>query len=136
MFLCNIALYSIRPCFYHQSHSQLGVVLVWLHPFVLSGVISPLISSSILSTHQPEEFILQCPFFLPIFLSAFIPSPKKGSTKDCSNYCTIALISHSSKVMLNILQARLQQYMNREMPDVQAGFRKGRGTRDHIANIC
>ena len=65
----------------------------------------------------------------------FIPIPKKGNAKDCSNYCTIALISHPSKVMLKILQARLQQYMNRELPDVQAGFRKGRGTRDQIASI-
>ena len=68
--------------------------------------------------------------------SVFIPTPKKGNAKECSNYCTIALISHTSKVMLNILQARLQQYVNRELPDVQAGFRKGRGTRDQIANIC
>ena len=67
--------------------------------------------------------------------SVFIPIPKKGNAKECSNYCTIALISHASKVMLKILQARLQQYVNRELPDVQAGFRKGRGTRDHIANI-
>ena len=67
--------------------------------------------------------------------SAFIPVPKKGNAKECSNYCTIVLISHSSKVMLKILQARLQQYMNCELPDVQAGFRKGRGTRDQIANI-
>ena len=67
--------------------------------------------------------------------SVFIPIPKKGSAKECSNYPTIALISHPSKVMLKILQARLQQYMNREFPDVQAGFRKGRGTRDQIANI-
>ena len=67
--------------------------------------------------------------------SAFIPMPKKGSAKECSNYCTIALISHASKVMLKILQARLQQYMNCELPDVQADFRKGRGTRDQIANI-
>ena len=66
---------------------------------------------------------------------SFIPIPKKGSAKECSNYHTIALISHASKVMLKILQARLQQYMNRELPDVQAGFRKGRGTRDQIANI-
>ena len=65
--------------------------------------------------------------------SVFIPIPKKGSTKECSNYCTIALISHSSKEMLNILQARLQQYMNCELPDVQAGFRKSRRTRDQIA---
>ena len=64
-----------------------------------------------------------------------IPIPKKGNAKECSNYCTIALISHASKVMLKILQARLQQYVNCELPDVQAGFRKGRGTRDQIANI-
>ena len=63
----------------------------------------------------------------------FIPIPKKGNAKQCSNYRTIALISHSSKVMLKILQARLQQYVNRELPDVLAGFRKGRGTRDQIA---
>ena len=62
--------------------------------------------------------------------------PKKGNAKECSNYCTIALISHASKVMLKVLQARLQHYVNREVPDVQAGFRKGRGTRDQIANIC
>ena len=68
--------------------------------------------------------------------SVFIPIPKKGNAKECSNYCTIALISHASKVMLKILQARLQHYMNCELPDVQARFRKGRGTRDQIANIC
>ena len=68
--------------------------------------------------------------------SVFIPIPKKGNAKECSNYCTIALISHASKVMLKILQARLQQYMNHKFPDVQAGFRNGRGTRDQIANIC
>ena len=68
--------------------------------------------------------------------SVFIPIPKKGNAKECSNYRTIALISHASKVMLKILHARLQQYMNRELRDVQAGFRKGRGTRDQIANIC
>ena len=67
--------------------------------------------------------------------SAFIPIPKKGNAKECSNYRTIALISHDSKVMLKILQARLQQYVNHEFPDVQAGFRKGRGTRDQTANI-
>ena len=68
--------------------------------------------------------------------SVFIPIPKKGNAKEWSNYRTIALISHASKVMLKILQARLQQYMNHELPDVQAGFRKSRGTRDQIANIC
>ena len=67
--------------------------------------------------------------------SVFISIPKKGNAKECSNFRTIALIPHASKVMLKILQARLQQYVNRELPDVQAGFRKGRGTRDQIANI-
>ena len=67
--------------------------------------------------------------------SVFIPIPKKGSAKECSNYGTIVLISHASKVMLKILQARLQKYMNCKLPYVQAGFRKGRGTRDQIANI-
>ena len=67
--------------------------------------------------------------------SVFIPIPKKGNAKECSNYRTIALISHTSKVMLKILQARLQQYVNRELPDVQAGLRKGRGIRDQTANI-
>ena len=68
--------------------------------------------------------------------SVFIAIANKGNAKECSNYHTIALISHASKVILKILQARLQQYVNRELPDVQAGFRKGRGTRDQIANIC
>ena len=68
-------------------------------------------------------------------MSVSIPIPKKGNAKECSNYHTIALISHASKVMLKILQARLQQYVNHELPDVQAGFRKGRGTRYQIANI-
>ena len=80
-------------------------------------------------------------FLLLLFLkknwkrSVFTPIPKKGSPKECSNYCTIALISHASKENLKILQSRLQQCMNCELPDVQAGFRKGRGTRDQIANI-
>ena len=67
--------------------------------------------------------------------SVFIPTPKKGNGKECSNYCTIALISHDSKVMLKILQARLQEYMSHNLPGVQAGFRKGRGTRDQIGSI-
>ena len=68
--------------------------------------------------------------------SVFIPIPKKGNARECSNYFTIALISQASKVMLKILQAKLQQYVNCELPDVQAGFKKGRGTRDQIANLC
>ena len=67
---------------------------------------------------------------------SFHSNPKESNTKECSNYSTIALISHASKVMLKIFQARFQQYVNRELPDVQAGFRKGRGTTDQIANIC
>ena len=67
--------------------------------------------------------------------SVYIPIPKKGNAKECSNYCTIALISHASKAMLKIFQARLQQYVNHELPDVQAGFRKGRGTRAQIAHL-
>ena len=69
-------------------------------------------------------------------ISAFIPIPKKCNNKECSNYHTIALMSQASKVMLKILQARLQQYVSRELPEVQAGFRKGRGTKDQIAHIC
>ena len=68
-------------------------------------------------------------------VSVFIPIPKKDNAKECSNYCTIAQFSHASKVMFKVLQARLQQYVNRELPDVQAGFRKGRGIKDQIANI-
>ena len=67
--------------------------------------------------------------------SVFIPIPKKSNAKECPNYCTTELVSHASKIMLKIPQARLQQYVNQELPDVQAGFRKGRGTRDQIANI-
>ena len=67
--------------------------------------------------------------------SVFIPMPKKGNAKECSNYCTLAHMSHTSKLMLKILQARLQQCVNQELPDVQTGFRKGRGTTDQIANI-
>ena len=69
-------------------------------------------------------------------MSVFIPITKKGNAMECSNYCTIAFISHASKVILKVLQARLQHYVNHELPDVQADFRKGRGTRDQIANIC
>ena len=66
----------------------------------------------------------------------FIPIPNKGNAKECSNYHTVALISHASKIMLKILHARLQQHVNQEIPDIQAGFRKDRGTRDEISNIC
>ena len=79
--------------------------------------------------------ILENPLKITKDASVFIPIPKKSNAKECSNYHTIALISHASKVMLKSLQVRLQQYVNHEIPDVQAGFRKGRGTRDQIANI-
>ena len=69
-------------------------------------------------------------------MSVFILIPKKGNAKECLNYCTVSLISHAIKIMLKILQTRLQQYMNLEIPDVEAEFRKGRGTRDQTANIC
>ena len=83
-----------------------------------------------------EGFLISPCYFLELWKrSVFIPIPKKGNAKECSNYHTIVLISHTSKVMLKILQARLQQYMNHELPGVQAGFRKGRGARDQIANI-
>ena len=94
-----------------------------------------------LREYLPSPILVQKEFevimneFLLLLKPVFIPVPKKGNVKECSNYCTIALISHASKVMLKILQARLQQYVNHELPDVQAGFRKGRGTRDQIANI-
>ena len=74
-------------------------------------------------------------FIFLTYMSVFIPIPKKGNAKECPNYCTIALILHASKVMLKILQARLQQYVNHELPDVQAAFRKVRGTRDQTTNI-
>ena len=84
------------------------------------------ICQKIWKTHQwPQEWKM----------SVFIPIPRKDNAKECSNYCTIALVSHARTKMLKILQARLQQYVNHELPDVQAGFRKGRGTRDQIANI-
>ena len=85
------------------------------------------------SVHQQIWKTQQCPQDWK--RSVFTPMPKKGNPKECSNYCTVALISHASKVMLKLLQERLQQYMNWELLYIQAGFRKGRGTRDQIANI-
>ena len=90
------------------------------------------------SEHQQIWKIQQLPqdWKGPISFPVFIPILMKGSAKECSNYHTFALISHTSKVMLKIFQDRIQQYIDREIPDVQVGFRKGRGTRDQIANIC
>ena len=86
----------------------------------------------IFPTEGSNPGLLHCRWIL--HLLSHKRSPKKGNAKECSNYCTTTLILHTSKVMLKILQARLQQYMNHELPDIQAGFRKGRGTRDQIAN--
>ena len=121
-------IYSVL--FFHLIEDYI-IVLLSLHNFKKCIYISVLIS------------LIDCKFTLGKTQqwpqdwkrSVFIPIPKKGKAKECSNYHTIALISHASKVVLKILQARLQQYVNRELADVQAGFRKGRGTRDQIANI-
>ena len=104
--------------FYNRSQPLLSVHMTFL--FSISGLVW-------MDTFPPSSTGWKT--------SVFIPIPKKGNPKECSNYCTIALISHATKVMLKILQARLQQYMNCELPDVQAGFRKGRGTRDQIAKF-
>ena len=136
---------------------------LWLPLFILSGAISPVISSSELGTYrlgnssfsvlsfsfsycscgsQGKNIEVVCHSFLQWQWpqgqkrSVFFPIPKKGNAKECSNYHMIALLSHTSKAMVKILQVRLQQYVNCELPDVQAGFRKGRGTRVQIANIC
>ena len=127
-----------------------------LHGFCLHNLLSATTFSSVGIIHQYPVWLAGCGqvnIFKNLFdytnsfihttqqcpqdwkKSVLIPIPKKGNAKECSNYHTIALISHTSKVMLKILQARLQQYVNCELPDVQAGFKKGRGTRDQIANI-
>ena len=113
-------LYGQREKLAHLGHG-LRLSRMLLHPRKRrSGMVLKVWSTS------------QCPLCLVKIISQVI----KEGPKECSNYCTIVLFSHASKVMLKILQARLQQYINRELPDVQAGFRKGRGTRDQIANIC
>ena len=121
-----------------------GLLISWLQspsavilePTKIKSVTVSTVSSSVsYEVMGPDAmiFIFWMLSFKPTF---FIPIPKKSNGKECPNYCTIALISQASKVMFKILQARLQQYMNRELPDVQAGFRRGRGTRYQIANIC
>ena len=123
--LCNIALYRIRLYFGHQPHPQLHVIFA-LAPSLLF-FLDLLLHWFPVAYWAPTdwgEFIFQCPIFCLYIL--FMPK----------NVQTIAFISHVSKVMLKILQARLQQYVGHEIPDVQAGFRKGRGTRDQVANIC
>ena len=119
---------GLRKHHYEQSSGGDGIP-VELFQILKDNAVKVLhsICQQIWKTHQwPQNWKM----------SVFIPIPKKGNAKECSNYRTIALISHTSKVMLKSLQAMLQQYMNRELPDVQAGFRKGRGTRDQIPNIC
>ena len=99
----------------------------WLDLLAVQGTLK-----SLLQHHSSKASILR----RSDFFTVFIPIPKKGNAKECSNYCTIAFISHASKLVLKILQAKLQQYVNRELPNVQAGFRKCRGTRDQITNNC
>ena len=114
--------------FLGQKASEDDGIIAELFPVLKDDVIKVLhsICHQIWKTHQwPQDWKR----------SVFIPIPKKGNAKECSNYHTIVLISHASKVMLKILQARFQEYVNQELPDVQAGFRKGRGTRDQISNI-
>ena len=129
--------FSISP--FNEHPGLISFRMDWLDLLAVQGTLK-----SILQHHGSKASILQHSAFFIVQLSAvakdwkrsvFTPIPKKGNAKECSNYHTIALISHTSKGMLKILQARLQQYVNRELPDVQAGFRKGRGTRDQIANI-
>jgi len=120
--------------------------LPFSHPVPCPGISITTLNSAVSSIYPHQSpIIIRAPLWNLKFCSkqwpqdwkrsVFIPIAKKGNVKECSNYRTIALISHASKVMLKILQARLQQYKNRELPDVQAGFRKGRGTTDQIANI-
>ena len=117
--------FLVSPCYSLELCIQMGVFSFSPLPFA-SLLFIAVCKASIWKTQQwPQEWKR----------SVFILIPKKGNAKECSNYYTIALISHASKVMLKILQARLQLYMNHELSDVQAGFRKGRGTRDQIANI-
>ena len=108
-------------------------VISWNSPGQNTGVSSLSLLQGIFPTQGSNPGLLHCRWILQLL--SHKRSTKKGNAKECSNYRTIALISHTDKVMLKILQARLQQYMNRELADVQAGFRKGRGTRDHIASI-
>ena len=114
------------------SHAQLFATS-WNSPHQNIRVGSLSLLQGIFPTEGSNPGLLHCRWIL--HLLSHKRSPKKGNAKECSNYGTIALISRASKVMLKILQARLQQYMNWELPDVQAGFSKGRGTRDHIASI-
>ena len=108
----------------------------WDFPGKSTGVGCHFLLQGIFPTQGLNLGLLHCTQMLYRLSHQGSPIPKKGNANECSNYRTIALISHASKVMLKILQARLQQYVNCELPDVQAGFRKGRGTRDQIANIC
>ena len=132
--------FSCSVSAFNEYSGLISFRMDWLDLLAVQGTLK-----SILQHHGSKASILQHSAFFIVQLSAvakdwkrsvFTPIPKKGNAKECSNYHTIALISHTSKGMLKILQARLQQYVNRELPDVQAGFRKGRGTRDQIANIC
>ena len=108
----------------------------WDFPGNSTGVGCHFLLQGTFPTQGSNPGLQQCRPTLNCLSPQGSPIPKKGNAKECSNYCKIAFISHASKVMLKILQAKLQQYVNCELPDVQAGFKKGRGTRDQTANIC
>ena len=134
-------LYIVYLDIFQHSFSQHLNAVLWFSKWVTRGV-TPVELFQILKDDAVKVLLSICKQICTIQQwpqdwkrSVFIPIPKKGNAKECSNYHKIALISHASKVMLKILQARLQQYVNHELPDVQAGFRKGRGIRDQIANI-
>ena len=133
VFLYFFALIAEEGFLISSCYSLELCIQMLIFPFLLSF---SLFFFSQLFVRPPQTAILLLCISFPWERSVFIPIPKKGNAKECSNYHIIALISHASKVMLKILQARLQQYVNHELPDVQAGFRKGRGSRDQIANIC
>ena len=134
----NPHLPSLLLLWFSQDIPEISLMLPW-NSVIWNGHLDFCFSR--LKTQWDHFYLGFCLFLQSILslysvLSGFYTIPKRGYAKECSNYCTIALISHASKVMLKILRARLQQYVNCEIPDVQAGFRKGRGNRDQIANIC
>ena len=146
MFQCY-SLRSSHPRLLPQSPKVCSVHPIYMFDLGLSFSFSSPVATAefsifagILSAALSQHYLLGFEIAFRIWInwkrSVFIPLPKKGRAKECSNYCTTELISHASKVVLKILQARLQQYLNRKLTDVQAGFRKGRGTRNQIANIC
>ena len=137
---CSLLALTDRTNSTFQSYQNLWLSSKCFNDVIISIFNNKLVDQRLAKSKSAEGLRSRNWYFLRNRLqnwkrSVFIPIPKKGNAKDCSNYRTVSLISHTSKVMFKILQARLQQYMNHGLPDVQAGFRKGRGTRDQIANI-